>query len=234
VAEWQHIVYHEWLPALLGAVAPTRHSALVEANLVDVNNRVAIEVAEVILPAMIQTMTPPTSYDGVVTSFGTASTVAAGNIDDALRRAVRTTAKKVDDQIVSVIRSTIVAGDARDASAESIQRDRVFRVPDWASIYTCLGTTPIAGDDRDAFQGFLEETVYPGTSMGLTMGSVLSAQFSRLRDSDPLYYEYDSMKLAIGPVLYPAIRRSTLRALLYRNTRLAFVDIGAGNLFFTS
>jgi peroxidase len=234
IAEWQRVVYHEWLPALLGALAPSARTSLSEADLSvgGPNKKISIEVAEVVMPALIQTMTPPTFYDSATfaSTQGTTTTQATG-IDTALRRAVRTRAKKVDALVTSALRSVVVDSAARDSAAESIQRDRAFRIPDWAAVYTCFGAVPIAGDDRDAFEGFLEEEIYPGSSMGLTMGSVLAAQFVRTRDSDPLFYQYDSVRAAIGPVLFPAIRSSNFRSMLYRNTHLAFADIGSGDLF---
>ena len=222
---------------MLGALAPTARSALTEADLGGgINNKISIEVAEVVMPALIQTMTPSTSYDGttLAAELGPSSTVSSGSIDGALRRAIRTRARRVDAEIVSALRSVILDSTARDSAAETTQRDRVFRVPDWAAVYTCFGAVPIAGDSRDAFEGFLEEAIYPGASMGLTMGSVLAAQFVRTRDSDPLFYQFDSVRAAIGPVLFSTIRSSTFRAMLYRNSGLAFVDIGSGNVFFTA
>jgi hypothetical protein len=218
---------------LLGALAPSPLSSLTEYD-ATLNNKLSIEVAEVIVPGMIQTMTPSTYYDSstYASDLGVTSTVASQSIDGALRRAIRTRARAIDPQITSALRSVVVDGVARDSAAETVQRDRVFRVPDWAAIYTCFGAVPIAGDSRDAFEGFLEEAIYPGASMGLTMGSVLAAQFGRTRDSDPLFYQFASARAAIGPVLFPTIRASNFRALLYRNSALAFADIGSGNVFF--
>ncbi len=80
------------------------------------------------------------------------------------------------------------------------------------------------------FQGFLEEVIYPGTSAGLTGGSMLGSELDRLRRADPYYYAFRQAE--IGILFWPDVRRSSMRSFLLRNSGLSFDTLGTGNVFF--
>jgi peroxidase len=233
VAEWQHILFHEWLPALLGSLAPATRSTLSSYN-PSIPSAVDVEVSAVVMPSLIDTLTPATygtlpwaSQYGVTTA---ATLVQTEGISPMLGRLVKTAALAFDARVSNALRNIYNGSEPVDYVVRHLQRARIVRIPDWAAIYTCFGTTPIAGDPRDAYQGFLQEIIYPGASEGLTGGSMLGGQFSRLRDSDPYFYSF--RRVEIGQLLWPEVVRGSMRGLLFRNAVLGPNDIGTGNVFF--
>jgi peroxidase len=234
VAEWQHVLFHEWLPALLGSLAPAPRTTLTVANGA-LPTAVDVEVASVVVPALVDTLTPADYYGGLswTAQYGvtTAATLVQNEgIEPMLQRLVKTPALAFDARVANTLRNILNGTAPVDYVVRHLQRARVLRIPDWAAIYTCFGTTPIAGDPRDAYQGFLQEAIYPGSSEGLTMGTMLGAEFARLRDADPYFYSF--RRVEIGDLLWPEVVRGSMRGLLYRNAALGANEIGTGNVFF--
>lgn len=232
VAEWQHIIYTEWLPALLGVLAPAPTISLSPEVTVPPGSttRVHTEIATVVMPALIDTLIPDEMVFQNVTDATTL--IRSQNVEPTFALLRRLRARAFDDKVANSTRTNVLTNG--DATVDSVQRARVLRVTDWAATYTCFGTTPIAGDARDAYQGFLQEPVYPGTSMGFTMGTMLAEQFERLRQYDPRFYQSSVNAAAIGEIFLPFVKRATLRTLLYRNTRVSFSQLGSDNLFFVA
>jgi len=235
VAEWQHVVFYEWLPALLGSVAPPQHSTLTTYNPA-LTPAVRLEVAAVVGPAFVDTFTP--SMYGTVSWASQHGTIAAATliqteatIADMLSRMVKSPAFAFDARVINARRNLYNGTSPEDLVVSHLQRARVLRIPDWAAIYTCFGTTPIAGDPRDAYQGFLEELIYPGTSTGLTGGSLLGGEMGRLRDADPYFYTFK--RTEIGQIFWKDIIHGSMRGILLRNGGVSFAEIGGGNVFFT-
>ena len=236
VAEWQHMLFHEWAPALLGTLAPPHDTTLTTYDNTLVQ-AVRLEVATVVVPAFVDTLTPA-AYGNIPWGSQHGVTVAATLIQNAatvaglLTDMVMTPALAFDDRVINARRNWYLNGNQpQDLVVDHVQRPRVLRVPDWAAIYTCFGTTPIAGDSRDAYQGFLEEAIYPGTSMGLTGAALLSGELGRLRNADPFFYTFKRKE--IGKIFWPdVVRGGTMRGILLRNGGLSFADVGKGNVFF--
>jgi hypothetical protein len=218
IAEWQHMLFHEWLPAVLGSLAPTRQSTLTEYNPA-LPSAVRVEVAAVMMPALVDTLTPANYGDISWTQqYGVdtvASLIQAEGIEPMLVRLLQTPALAFDARVSNALRNIYNASEPVDYVSWNVQRARVLRIPDWAAMYTCFGTVPIAGDSRDAYQGFLQEAIYPGSSEGLTGGSLLASEFGRLRDADPNFYSFQ--RAAIGKLLWPDIVKSNMRDILLRN-----------------
>jgi peroxidase len=237
VAEWQHILFHEWLPALLGSVAPPPVSTLTAYNPA-LLQAVRLEVAAVVGPAFVDTLTP-NAYGTISWSSQHGVTAAAtliqteGTISNLLVDMVGAPALAFDDKSINGRRNLYVNGstqDPEDLIVTHVQRARVLRIPDWAATYTCFGTTAIAGDSRDAYQGFLEENIYPGTSMGLTGASMLGAELGRLRDADPNFYSFNRAK--IGQIFWKDVVRGSMLNVLIHNAGLTFPELSGTNLFF--
>jgi len=233
VAEWQHIVFTEWLPALLGSVAPAHRTSLTsfDSSLVAA---VRLEVATVVGPAFVDTFTPATyqtiSWQAQHGITNAATLIQTEGIDEMLVRMIKTPALAFDDRVINARRNLYNGTTPEDLVVTHVQRARNLRVPDWAAIYTCFGTAPIAGDSRDAYQGFLEEAIYPGTSAGLTGAALLGSELARLRDADPYFYSF--RRTEIGQIFWDDVLHGTMRGIIFRNGNVAFPQIGTGSLFF--
>jgi len=225
IAEWQRITYHEWLPAVFGTAAPPVDvgSLLPDTSL---ESRVSTEFVSVLMPALIDTMMTNVIYPSIPYSTFAAGDprdvfnyIRSNNIDAFVEGTAKTCAKAFDDQVIAERRNTVTTNitELLDHVAIHLQRSRVFKVQDWAVAYTCFGPTPIAGDPRDAYEGFLQEPVYPGTSTGLTIATGISNQFLRLRNSDPNYYSFNEQ--AIGQVYWNTINSASMKTLIQRNSQ---------------
>ena len=224
IAEWQRIVYHEWLPTLLfiHGVTPDPLSpvpnTLTEA-------RVTMEEALALMPAMVDTMFPayinkgdgaPIPYANFTGRAGQ-DLISAHNIESFLGSCVKTHARRFDGNIIAERRNQGNSTVPRDLVAIHLQRGRIARILDWHSVYQCIQGVPFPADSRDAYQGFIEEEIYPGTSVGHTTARALSDLFHRVRDADQAYYTYNAA--AIGPAYWETINHATMGTLLIRNGR---------------
>jgi len=227
IAEWQRIVYHEWLPVLLFASGLTPDPLSPVPNTLT-ESRVTLEMAISLMPAMIDTMIPSTIGDRRILPYayftGRAGQdlVSAENIELFLGDSVRTFARRYDRNIIPERRNGFAwwsnsTAEPQDWVAIHIQRARALRTLDWHSIYQCINGVPFAADPRDAYQGLLEEDIFPGTSFGPTTVHMLNDLFHRIREADQAYYTYNAA--AIGPVYWDAVNQATMGKLLVRNGR---------------
>lgn len=232
VAEWQSVVYTQLLPALLGALSPSTGAETTYNSGAD--PRVDVEIATSLYPALVHSMTPDVFQrhghtDLPYSSYASRSHVFSSDPLDTLIRLGQTRLRGFDARVVQALRNIVNGTELIDNVAIALQLARMSRVQDWAAIYSCLGASPIAGDPRDPYQGFLEELVYPGTSMGLTAGTVLANLFSRVRDADPAFYSHPESRTAMGSVFFSRATSGSLLTMLYRNTRIQPQDMNHAN-----
>lgn len=228
IAEWQRIVYHEWLPVLLFTLGVTPDPASPVPNTLT-EARITTEEALALMPAIVDTMFPsqiggggaPLPYANFTGRAGQ-DLVSTHNIESFLGASTKTRARRFDGNIIPERRNqyTIPGNTSsapRDLVAIHVQRGRVARIMDWHTVYQCIQHTPFAADSRDAYQGFIEEEIYPGTSLGHTAILALADLFTRVRDADQAYYTYNAA--AIGQAYWHTINHTSMGALLVRNGR---------------
>ena len=212
---------------MLGSEAPPVRSTLTEPS-PSIPVGVQVEVAAAMMPALIDTTTPATYASAIpgqpsasiswTSQYGTtqaATLIQNEGISPMLLRLLQTPALAFDARVSNELRNIYNGTQPVDYVTWHVQRARVLRIPDWAAIYTCYGVNPIAMDPRDAYQGFLQEPIYPGSSEGLTGASLLANQFAALRDSDGNFYSF--RRVEIGKLLWPEIIESSMRGILTRN-----------------
>jgi len=234
IADWQRILYFEWLPAILGPIAPFPTSGYLLTPDTSIEPRVSNEFVNVIMPAFIDTMmTDKVSYhkpEVVEIPYSVFADRASAvqyivetGIDEFLKASMSTVATEFDDKVIpnrrNIINGTNVA---IDWVTIHLQRARALRIQDWAAMYTCFGPTPIAGDPRDAYEGFLQEPIYPGSSVGLTTATAMADQFLRIRNSDPNYYYFNQAQ--IGSVYWGTVNGITMNHLIERNTKSSILS----------
>ncbi len=83
-------------------------------------------------------------------------------------------------------------------------------------------------DNMDLWIGALAEDRLPGTSIGLTMFSMLKSQFEHLRDGDFYFYLNDPY---LSSTVLTRVKNTKLSDILRRNTALTNIQ---SNVFFTS
>jgi hypothetical protein len=127
VAEWQKVVYQEWLPALLGVLAPSPQSSLKVAEPSQATGVPSLEFTNVVLPAVIDTMMPG-ALPAMTGVNGFHQISAAGTIDDALYAVLIKGAWMFDSDITSDILNVINGTQAVDYSVTAVQTARNLRV----------------------------------------------------------------------------------------------------------
>lgn len=127
IAEWQKVVYEEWLPALLGALAPSPQSSLKVAEPTEATGVPSLEFTNVVLPAVIDTMMPG-SLPAMTAVNGFQQISTAGTIDNALYAVLSKGAGMFDSDITSNILNVINGTQAVDYSVTAVQTARNLRV----------------------------------------------------------------------------------------------------------
>jgi len=81
----------------------------------------------------------------------------------------------------------------------------------------------------DPFIGFITEDHAPGASVGPTLQAALVDQFSRFRNGDSFYYEFDT---SLDNNTIKQIKQTRLRDIILRNTQINPAFITSGSAFF--
>jgi len=232
IGEMQHIIYTEWLPALLGSKThlltepPPRYNPNLEP---DVHTEFAIAAYrlghsqvnnEITLDSETLTM-------GQLFTQNLARHQPDSKIGDLLKGFTKTRAEKVDDKVVSGLRNFLFGPVGLDLVTLNLVRGREVGIARYGEILRCIMGKfgPETHSNLDAFQGMLQEPLVEGSEVGETVATIIAEQFRRLRDSDPNFYLWDSQKAAIGHPLYNEVRTVTMKRILVRNTELTNQDL---------
>lgn len=233
IAEIQHIVYTEWLPALLGSRAyiltepapkynPDLHPDIYTEFAVAayrlghsmVNNHINLKGGESI--SLVQLFTQSLQMHKPGTDIGR-----------LLQGFTKTRAQRVDDKVVSGLRNFLFGPIGMDLVTMNIARGREIGVARYGEILkSVMGKFgPETESTLDPLLGMLQEPHIEGSQVGETMATIIGKQFRELRDSDPNFYLWDSQKEAIGHPLYNEINTVTMKRILIRNTDLTESDL---------
>ncbi len=171
-----------------------------------------------------------------------------GGIAPIFRGAAMTTQAASDTRYTDGLRNSMF-GDpgfgGLDMCAIDIQRGRGHGLPDYNTLRSAVGLNKIENwseitssesngyqsmmqvypdiDNADPIMGMYAETHLPGGVLGETMHALLSDQYLRLRDGDPLYFENDD---ELQPYLTD-ITKSNLAKVILRNTEITAMQCDA-------
>ena len=171
-----------------------------------------------------------------------------GGIAPIFRGAAMTTQAASDTKYTDGLRNSMF-GDpgfgGLDMCAIDIQRGRGHGLPDYNTLRSAVGLDKIENwseitssegngyqamlqvypdiDNADPIMGMYAETHLPGGVLGETMHALLSDQYLRLRDGDPLYFENDE---ELQPYLTD-ITKSNLAKIILRNTEITAMQCDA-------
>lgn len=156
-------------------------------------------------------------------------------IEPFLQGAIGTNAQKADHFIVNGLRNFLFSAGpniiGEDLSTRNLFRGRELGIGTYGQILSCYGDIPPTAVDTplstENYLAMLKEPLMEGSSLPLTMGSIIAEQFARLRDYDPNYYEKKFE--AIGYDYYIEVQATTLATVIKMNTGLANVK---ANVFY--
>ncbi len=223
--EIQSITYREFLPALLGASAPSATSVYNP----NVNPSIATEFSTAFFRfghSMLSQQLLRIQNDGSPASGGPLSLQdcffqhqnlsSPNQIDYILKGLATDQQQEIDTHIVDGVRNFLfgepIPGSGQDLACLNIQRGRDHGLPDYNTIRTAYGLSPVTtfaqitsdltlqavlqsvyGDvnNIDPWVGGLSEDHLPGMEVGPLIAASLIDQFTRLRDGDRLWFEND-------------------------------------------
>jgi len=244
IAEYQHVIYSEWLPALIGAQATGSFAGYNPAVNAQVTQEFATSAFRV---GHSQVSNEQTGIDNqgnevftqslAAAFFNTPAQDVANGIDALLRNLPNDDSQATDTLAVTGLRNLLFAPpNAIDLMATDVQRERdvgigtlnqtraVLGLPAYTSFDQITSDPAVATqlqqafgtvDNVDLFMGGLAENhAANGGVVGPTFQAVIADQFSRLRAGDRFFWENQ----ALDPKLKATIGSTTLGDIMARNT----------------
>lgn len=223
-AEMQVITYTEFLPALLGEMAPGlegRYDTGLNPSISNEFTAALFRFGHSMIPPAFQRVDKENRLldpIGLAEAFFDPKWVKrSGDLDPLVRGLASQVSQRIDLKVVEGLRSflfvkTLPLG--LDLAALNIQRGRDHGMPDYNSlreaydlprvkdfseitkdidVQTNLRDLFKSVDDIDAWVGALAEDHLPGASVGPLMARGLIDTFTRLRDGDRFWFEWDPL-----------------------------------------
>lgn len=162
-----------------------------------------------------------------------------GGIDPILRGLASKAAQEIDHEIDDAVRNMLFGppgAGGMDLASLNIQRGRDHGLPDYNTLRVAYGLPPVTSfaeihpdpdvqtalaqaygsiDDIDPWIGMIAEPHRPDALVGELAHAILTDQFTRLRDGDRFWYEYD-----LPPALAAEVSTTTLSDIIRRNTAI--------------
>eukprot|EP00178_Gracilaria_changii_P021190 TRINITY_DN63082_c0_g1_i1.p1 TRINITY_DN63082_c0_g1~~TRINITY_DN63082_c0_g1_i1.p1 ORF type:complete len:560 (-),score=102.72 TRINITY_DN63082_c0_g1_i1:173-1852(-) len=234
IAEYQKILFEEWLPAILGSevspyrgyrqdVDPTVSVEFTTAGFRFGHTLVGTDVTRIDaqgnvldpLPAKNMFFLPSTEF-------------SSQKLDEFVRGASATAAQEFDEKVVDILRNFLFENvpdqEGFDLISLNLQRSRdhnIVRFNDLrelfvgsrAASFEQISTSAAANlravygevDDVEAWVGLVAENKAPGSGVGATLGALLRTEFERLRDGDQFFYLRAGQIAANVRVAFPRI-----------------------------
>jgi hypothetical protein len=266
IAEWQSVVYEDFLPALLGpnALPPPVYNVNTDSRIYGEIAGAAYRIGHTLLNNNFTLFNGSTGcafklFD-LASTFLDPTEVIRNGIDHIALGLTRQEANEVDTQIVDAVRNHLFLGNAftppphptLDLLAINIARGRELGLPTFAALkkhflgVTVSSMTDISTDPDtvarlteaygaggativDPWPGLMAEDHFPGASVGPTLRAMFIDQFSRLRNGDAYYYEFDT---DLDSKTRAQIKQTRLRDIILRNTNIPAALLTTGSAFF--
>jgi len=247
IAEWQAIIYEEFLPALLGhpMPQPNHQPGLPTAPPAEFTGA-GFRVGHTLLTHELERFSPTTGCKlqslFLKDAFGNIQEVLDNGIEPIILGMHSSVAQQIDNFIIDDVRNELnLDGRPTDLISLNLIRSRDYGISHFNVIRQNLGlpkhkdvTTitsnvalqqalsaayPGGVDDIEAFIGFISEDHAPGHGTGPALDALLTQTFQRLRDGDAYYYEFDHDNLTPSQI-YEIKTNTYLSNIVLRNTNI--------------
>ncbi|MCY4432176.1 MAG: hypothetical protein OXE45_00755 [bacterium] len=247
-AQIQAITFNEFLPLLLGpdAIAPySGYDATVDPTIASEFSATAYRVGHTLLSPNLHLLNADgeSEHVNLARAFFTPSTVEDRGITVILRGFASQLAQEIDSKVIDEVRNMLLRGPNGpifDLAALNIQRGRDHGVGDFNAVRSAYGLDPLETfadistdpsvqqammlaygevEKIDLWSGGLAEDHAPGAMVGETLQTIISDQFSRLRDGDRFWFQNDPYFLA-NPEVLDQVGRITLASIFRCNTAM--------------
>ena len=241
-AEYQNIVYSEYLPQLIGGAIPNYagYDANVDPRITTEFSDAAFRVGHSQVSGTqngIDNSGNNTFSQDLAQAFSNdPATDQAYGSDDLVRNLSSDFSQQTDVYAVDELRNLLAASpDQMDLIAIDIQRERDVGLGTLNETRAALGLTPYTSfeqlsadptvqdnletaygniDNVDLFTGGLAEDHVAGADVGQTFQAIIGKQFAALRDGDRFFWENQ----AFDPSIRAIIANTTLGDIIERNT----------------
>ncbi|KAI0557010.1 hypothetical protein FGB62_358g02 [Gracilaria domingensis] len=235
IAQYQKIIYEEWLPAILGSRLPryTGYKRNVDPTISVEFTTAGFRLGHTMVGngvSRIDKNGRPLPLLTMAEMFFRDSNLANGDIEDFLRGASGTRAQEVDSLVVDALRNFLftnvpeVAG--FDLIALNLQRSRDHNVPRFNQLRRFFLGAPARSfaqisSDRDtqkrleqaygsvdnveAWVGLMAENKRGAVGLGRTNEALWKTEFTRLRDGDRFFYLANDRHHQISPKVLQAL-----------------------------
>ena len=241
-AEYQNVVYSEFLPQLLGNVIPTYsgYDAKVDPRITtefsDAAFRVGHSQVSGTQSGIDNSGNNTFSQNLAQAFFNDPIADQADGVDNLIRNLSSDFSQQTDVYAVDELRNLLAASpDEMDLIAIDIQRERDVGLSTFNETRAALGLTPYTSfaqfsadpavqanleiaygsiDNVDLFIGGLAEDHVAGADVGETFQAIIGKQFTALRDGDRFFWENQ----AFDPIIKVIIANTTLGDIIERDT----------------
>lgn len=217
IAQFQKIVYDEFIPAFTGRRLPRFRGFRKKVNptVSNVFSTAAYRVGHTLVSNTITRKGPGNSPrpELPMADIFFMTSMDFSDAEEFVRGAANTVAQEVDVKVVDLLRNFLFSGEPGeegfDLIALNLQRGRDHALPSYnkirkrfrippattfaditadVSIQERLSEAYGSVDDIDPWIGMTAETHVPGASLGKTMFKIWRAEFRRLRDGDEFFF----------------------------------------------
>jgi len=209
IAKQQHIVYTDWLPAILGS----QTHLLDDTPMLHDTPRVAMEFA--VAAGRWHTLVPHKIGEFNLTQlFFTYNMMVQHGPGTVLHALATSRAAAADLFIADDLREFLFGDYGLDLAAINLVRGREIGMGKYTELCECYS---MQADESHGFEelhlALLAEPLVEGSSLPHSMAVVVAEQYRRLRELDPHFYTRD-FESRFGPALQEEILGTTLRSLM--------------------
>lgn len=212
VAEIQHITYNEWLPALFGSQFGLLDTTVEKGE----NTMLTSEFSNAAFRFGHSMVGEGVGNFTLMEMFFNVSLMQEHGVEAFLEPALTLVAQKVDDKVVDGLRNAMFG--AEDLVTRNLFRGRELGLGTYETVSQCYGTHNVSITHADSMHGMLSEPLVYGSSLPLTVATIVAEQFGRTRKYDLNFYT--KIQEEIGFPYTEHINGTTMSRLIRDNTEL--------------
>ena len=247
VAQYQRMLYEEYLPSLLGSLYDSSafgvdgvDAACSPSHHVSGTTIMKTEFAEVAYRFGHSQVPNSIGPYPLIDLFFNATRVEEIGLEALIAAAQQTPSERVDASVVDALRNMLFGTHGLDLVSMNIARGRELGVSDFNSTLTCYSDTfpPMrrrvvrnGGPIDDLFVRLLQEPLAGGSSVPAPLGAIILSQYLDLCRADPFFYTREQTKRDIGRMFYDWVPTTTLKGIIVNNTAVSPASI-PDNAFF--
>ena len=210
VAKIQRITYEEWLPALLGDQIGLLESVPARGTGI----RIVAEFSGAAYRFGHSMVSNTLGQWSLLELFFNRPLIEAQGIEPFLAAALSEPAQKVDSKVVDGLRNVLFG--VEDLVTRNFFRARDIGLGTYQQIAACYGTYVYAQNQPDPLLGLLQEPLAHGSSLPVTIATIVAEQFGRLRRHDPHFYS----RVELGAYFGYQVGSATIGDVIRKNTHL--------------